>query len=55
MYTWGKWNYPWAYQVTRAHGVWRPFTEVASLSGKRFYETAFDIASWIEDCEKNNN
>lgn len=52
MFTFGKWNYPWAIQVKRAHGVCRPFTEFASLTGKRFYETAFDIASWIEKCEK---
>lgn len=42
---------PWAYQVKRAHGVCRPFTEFASLTGKRFYETAFDIPDWIVKCE----
>lgn len=52
MFTFGKWNYPWAHQVKRAHGVCRPFTEFASLMGKRFYETAFDIPSWIVSCEE---
>lgn len=52
MFTFGKWDYPWAHQVKRAHGIVRPFTEVASFTGKRFYETAFDIASWIVECEK---
>lgn len=55
MFTFKKWNYPWAIHVSRAHGVCRPFTEFASLNGKRFYETAFDIPSWIEDCEKGRN
>ncbi len=52
MFTFGKWEYSWAHQVKRAHGVCRPFTEFASLDGKRFYETAFDIPSWIIECEK---
>lgn len=52
MFTFNKWDYPWAYQVKCAHGVMRPFTEFASLTGQRFYETAFDIPSWIVECEK---
>ena len=51
MFTFVQWDYPWAYQVKRAHGVCRPFTEFASLIGKCFYETAFDIPDWIVKCE----
>ena len=53
MFTINKWDYPWAYQVRRAHGIIRPFTEFASLTGQRFYETAFDLPSWIIECESN--
>lgn len=53
MFTFGKWNqYEWAKQVKCAHGVKRPFTEFATLTGKRFYETAFDLAKWISQCEQ---
>lgn len=53
MFTFGKWNYPWAYQVKRAHGIVRAFTEIAALNGERFYETAFDLPEWIANCEES--
>lgn len=56
MFTFGDWpRYKWAKQVKCAHGVKRPFTEFATLTGKRFYETSFDLAEWIKKCEDDSN
>lgn len=53
MFTFGKWpQYDWAKDVKIAHGINRPFTEFATFTGKRFYETAFNLSKWIEKCEK---
>jgi len=53
MFTFGKWKqYNWAKQVKHIHGVVRPFTEFATITGKRYYESAFNLSKWIEKCEE---
>lgn len=53
MFTFGHWEqYTWAKQVKCIHGAIRPFTEFTTLTGKRFYETAFDLSKWISTCER---
>lgn len=52
MFTFGNWpQYKWAHQVKIAHGIPRPFTEFATITGKRFYETTFDLSKWISENE----
>jgi len=53
MFTYGKWHYEWAKQVKYTNGTSIPYTYIATLTGKRFYETAeFDLSKWIRKCEE---
>lgn len=47
-------QYPWAIQVKqfKHRNNVRIMTAFANMRGKRYYETAFDIAGWIRDCSK---
>ena len=52
MFTFERWpQYSWAKYVKCAHGVIRPFTEFATITGERFYETPFSLSKWIKQCE----
>ena len=56
MFTSHDWpQYRWAKQVKILKEIEHmpPLSEIATLSGRRYYETAFNIADWIRDCEQN--
>jgi uncharacterized protein (DUF1919 family) len=55
MFTFGKWSqYDWAKQVKfKTYGQPFPFTNIATFTGKRIYETAnFNLSKWIRRCEE---
>ena len=55
MFTSHSWaQYRWAKQVKILKDIEHmpPLSEVATLGGKRYYETAFDLADWIAKNEK---
>ncbi len=54
MFTHHAWpNYEWAHHVRMLDKMEEmpPLTEYATPTGARIYETAFDLASWIKECE----
>lgn len=54
MFTHDDWpQYDWAKQVKSISKYKKmpPLTEFATMDGKRFYETAFDISAWIAESE----
>lgn len=58
MFTSKSWpQYIWAKQVKILHEVdhMPPLSEIAAISGKRYYETAFDLPDWINECEKRKD
>lgn len=58
MFTHHAWpQYSWAKHVEVLDGIQEmpPLTEFATLNGKRLYDTAFDLAAWIAECEKQND
>lgn len=55
MFTSHAWpEYPWAIQVKVLHEMEHmpPLSEFATFSGKRYYETCFDLVEWIIKYEK---
>lgn len=57
MFTSKEWpQYSWAKQVKILHEIdhMPPLTEIATITGLRYYETAFDLADWISNNQKSD-